>query len=78
MNDNKLNILFYLSKTRLNKQKRSPIKCRLTFIGKRKTFSTGLFINPQNWFSKLHQAKPPNPDNNYINTQISLISQKIN
>ncbi|MCA0151731.1 site-specific integrase [Winogradskyella vincentii] len=78
MNINKLNKLFYLNKVRLNKQNRSPIKCRLTFLGKRKTFSTGLFINPQYWNSKQQKANPPGPDNNYINTQISLISQKIN
>ena len=78
MNINKLNKLFYLNKVRLNTQNRSPIKCRLTFLGKRKTFSTGLFINPQYWNSKQQKANPPGPDNNYINTQISLISQKIN
>ena len=78
MNNNKLNILFYLNKTRINKQNKTPIKCRLTFIGKRKTFSTGLFANPQYWNSKQQKANPPNPDNNYINTQLSLISQKIN
>ena len=78
MNNNKLNVLFYLDKARLNKQNRSPIKCRLTFIGKRKTFSTGLFANPQFWNSKQQKAKPPNSDNNYINTQLSLVNQKIN
>ncbi|MFT5216851.1 MAG: integrase/recombinase XerD [Glaciecola sp.] len=30
------------------------------------------------WNSKRQIAKPPNPDNNYINTQLSLVSQKIN
>jgi len=78
MNNNKLNILFYLNKTRINKKNKTPIKCRLTFIGKRKTFSTGLFANPQYWNSKQQKANPPNPDRNYINTQLSLISQKIN
>lgn len=78
MNNNKINILFYLNKVRLNKQNRAPIKCRLTFLGKRKTFSTGLFISPQYWNSKQQKVKPPNPDNNYINTQLSLVSQKIN
>jgi len=78
MNNNKLNILFYLNKVRLNKQNRALIKCRLTFLSKRKTFSTGLFLNPEYWNSKQQKAKPPNPENNYINTQLSLVSQKIN
>tara|TARA_R110002049_G_scaffold306078_1_gene503943 strand:+ start:2735 stop:3937 length:1203 start_codon:yes stop_codon:yes gene_type:complete len=78
MNNNKLNALFYINKAKLNKQNKSPIKCRLTFLGKRKTFSTGLFISPQYWNSKQQKTKPPNRDNNYINTQLSLVSQKIN
>lgn len=78
MNIIKINILFYSDRARLNKQSKSPIKCRLTFLGKRKTFSTGLFINPEYWNKKQQKAKPPNPDNNYINTQLSLVSQKIN
>ncbi|MEP3836397.1 MAG: site-specific integrase [Algibacter sp.] len=78
MNINKISVLFYTDKAKLNKQNKTPIKCRLTFLGKRKTFSTGLFINLGHWHSKQQKAKPPNPDNNYINTQLSLISQKIN
>lgn len=78
MNINKISVLFYADKAKLNKQNKTPIKCRLTFLGKRKTFSTGLFINPDNWQSKLQKAHPPDADNNYINTQISLVSQKIN
>ena len=78
MNINKVNVLFLIDKTKLNKKNRCPIRCRITFIGKRKTFATGLFINPLYWNSKRQIAKPPNPDNNYINTQLSLISQKIN
>ncbi|GAA4236913.1 hypothetical protein GCM10022291_22430 [Postechiella marina] len=78
MNINKISVLFYTDKAKLNKQNKTPIKCRLTFLGKRKTFSTGLFINLDHWQSKQQKAKPPNPDNNYINTQLSLVSQKIN
>ncbi len=29
-----------------------PIKCRITLNKKRKEFSTGLFINPEEWNSK--------------------------
>lgn len=78
MNTNKLSVLFLIDRTKLNKQNKCPIKCRLTFLGKRKIFSTGLFINPDYWYSKQQKAKPPNPDNEYINAQLSLVSQKIN
>lgn len=78
MNKNKVNILFVLDKSRANKKDRCPLKCRLTYLGSRKQFATGQFINPKNWFSKLQIVKPPNDENNNINTQLSLIKSKIN
>lgn len=78
MNNYKVSILFLLQKVRLNKQGKCPIRCRITYLKQRKEFSTGLFINPDKWNSKQQGAKPPNKENNIINTQLSLISQKIN
>ena len=78
MNNYKVSILFLLQKTRLNKQGKCPIRCRITHLKKRKEFSTGLFINPDHWNSKQQLAKSSNTENKIINTQLSLISQKIN
>ncbi len=78
MNHNKLSILYILQKNRINKQGTCPIRCRITFNLKRKEFSTGLFINPTYWNNKQQKAKPPNPDNDFINSQLSLISRKMN
>lgn len=77
MNNYKISILFLLKKVRLNKQGKCPIRCRLTYNKKRKEFSTGLFINPEDWDSSGQLAKPPNRYK-HLNTQLSLISQKIN
>lgn len=77
MNNYKIKILFLLQKVRLNKQGKCPIRCRLTYNKKRKEFSTGLFINPDDWNSTQQVAKPSNKYKN-LNTQLSLISQKIN
>jgi hypothetical protein len=55
-----------------------PIICRITYLGNRKQFATGQFINPNHWYSKYQLAKPPNDENNNINTQLSLIKSKIN
>ncbi len=71
-------ILFLIDKVRANKKGSVPIRCRLTFKGVRKIFSTGLFINPKGWFSDLQIAKPPNEENKHINTQLSLIKKDIN
>ncbi|MDY3521062.1 site-specific integrase [Riemerella anatipestifer] len=78
MNTNILKILFLISATRINKKGLVPIICRITYYGKRKPFSTGLFINPKHWDSKQQKTKPPNEENTFVNTQLSLIKQKIN
>lgn len=75
---NTVKILFVISKSRINKKGLAPIICRLTFNKRRKPFSTGIFISPKNWNSKLQLAKPPNKENEFINTQLSLIKQQIN
>lgn len=78
MNTNKLSILFLLQKVRINKQGKCPVRCRITFNDGRHEFATGLLINPNTWYSKLQQTKPPNEENNFVNTQLSLIKNKIN
>lgn len=78
MNEFKLSILFLLHKVKTNKKGLCPIRCRITYSKNRKEFSTGLFINPDKWISKEQKAKPPSKENNIINAQLSLISQKIN
>jgi len=78
MNNNKVSILFLLQKARINKQGKCPIRCRITFLDDRYEFATGLQINPNTWYSKLQQTKPPNEENNFVNTQLSLIKNKIN
>jgi len=74
----KVNIRFVISKTKLNKQGKCPIRCRLTLNKKRKEFATGLFINPEVWDSKKQKAKPPTDENELTNTQLSLIKTKLN
>jgi integrase len=78
MNSNKINILFVISTSRLRKDKRASLMCRLTHNKNRKTFSTGQFINPENWDSKKQLVKPPEPNADILNSQLSLIKTKIN
>ncbi|SNB22459.1 Integrase family protein [Flavobacterium psychrophilum] len=78
MTTQSIKILFVISATRKNKKGLVPLVCRITYLGKRKPFATGLFINPNNWNSSFQLAKPPNEDSNQINTQLSLIKQEIN
>ncbi|MBY8962548.1 hypothetical protein KJK34_07260 [Flavobacterium sp. D11R37] len=78
MKDNKLTILFLIERNKVNNKGTCPIKCRLTLQNKRKEFATGQFINSDYWNSKKQKALPSSEENNFINTQLSLISQKIN
>lgn len=73
-----IKILFVLDKSKSNSKGLAPLKCRITYKGERKPFATGIFINPQNWDNKQQKAKPPNSENEIINTQLSLIKNKIN
>lgn len=77
MKNEKLSILFYLQKNRTNKKGKCPIRCRLTFLKKRKQFSTGLFINPNNWKSKQQKSIPLNKST-FINNRLNLIRQELN
>ena len=78
MNRHKIRVLFVIALNRIKKNKKAPIYCRITYGKKRKKFSTGLFVNPEQWNSSQQLVKPPSKENNIINTQLSLISQKIN
>jgi len=61
----------------MNKKGLVPLICRITYKGKRKQFSTGLFISLKNWSSTQQIAKPPNKETKLINTQLSLIKQTV-
>ena len=78
MNMHKLNIRFVISTSRVRKDNKASLTCRLTYNKIRKTFSAGLFINPDYWNSKQQYVDPPEPDNDILNSQLSLIKKKIN
>ncbi|TJY34822.1 site-specific integrase [Pontimicrobium aquaticum] len=78
MNTHKLNILFVISSSRTRKDNRASLTCRLTYNKTRKQFSTGLFINPNNWNSKKQKVLDDAEQSEYLNTQLSLIKTKIN
>lgn len=75
---NTIKILFVIDKAKSNKLGFAPLRCRITYLGERKPFATGLFINPDNWNASKQKAFPPNTEHNQINTQLSLIKQEIN
>src|SRR5690606_23917246 len=74
----KLNILFVISKSRVNKAGMAPLFCRLTYQEERKQFATGLFVNPQQWQNHKQRAFPLTEHNKFINSQLGLINNEIN
>lgn len=44
---NTIKILFVLDKSKSNTKDLAPLRCRITYLGKRKPFATGIFINPK-------------------------------
>ena len=73
-----IRITFVLAKSRLNQLGKCSIRCRITHEKKRYEFSTGLFVKPKEWFNSAQEVRPSSKDNDFINTQLSLIKQKIN
>ena len=78
MNSNKINILFLIATNRVNKSWKCSLRCRLTYLKKRKEFSTGLFINPKHWNSKKQKVLAETENHEFTNTQLSLIKTQIN
>ena len=72
-----MKILYMLYKSKCNKRGLCPIRCRITFNKVRKEFSAGLFIIPSHWNSKNQKILENSDNENYINTQLSLIRQKL-
>lgn len=73
-----IRILFLINKTKLNSKGLAPLRCRITYLGCRKKFSTGLFIKCEDWLNKLQKARVVSQENEIINYQINLITNKIN
>ncbi|WP_366143715.1 site-specific integrase [Algibacter sp.] len=72
-----MSVLFYLNKAKTNQKGVCPLYCRITFLKKRQQFSTGHFVNPIHWNSKTQKVSVKDVNSNFINTQLSLITQNI-
>ncbi|MBF6654058.1 integrase [Flavobacterium columnare] len=77
MNTSKISITFVLAKSRINKAGKCSLRCRITYKKARYEFATGLFVLPENWQNSQQVTTPANQENNYINTEISLMRNKI-
>lgn len=77
MKQKTVSILFYLQKVRINKSGACPIRCRITYQGRRKEFSTGEFVNPEQWMSKRQKASQKTLQNEQTNLQLEIITSNL-
>lgn len=78
METNKLLITFVIAKSRMNKSGLCPLRCRITYKGKKHEFSTGEFVPPQFWNNKLQSVTHKFQESNKINSALSQVKNKIN
>lgn len=56
----------------------APLRCRVSIAKYRKQFSTGIFIKSEHWNQEEQKLLDPGENSNTVNSQISLIKQKLN
>ncbi len=78
MKNEVISVLFYLNKAKTNQKGVCPIYCRITYLKKRKEFSTGQFVNPKHWNSKTQKVSSKDENLTFINGTLSLIKQNAN
>lgn len=71
----KITVLFLLEKNKTNSKGLCPIKVRITYLGKRKQFSSGLSIPKEAWYSKRQFIN--GSEFSHLNGQLILIKKKI-
>jgi len=76
MQNDSLKVLFYLRKAKTNSRGLAPLQCRITLNGKRKEFSTGYFLDENDWDSATQLVISKSTELKSINTQLNRISQQ--
>lgn len=71
-----IKILFWLHRSKINKDAKAPIYLRITVDGKKVEIATGHWIKPNDWDSKKHQAKGTSPNSVLINSYITSTKAK--
>ena len=73
----KVKLLFFIYKSKINQTKQAPIYARVTVNKERKHFSTGFFVKIPHWDSKTHRVKKLNHTSKQINAYLDTIDRKV-
>ena len=71
----RMNVLFFLSKKRINRKGLAPIYCRITINGCRSEFSTGISIKPNEW--KNDTVINEHPQSSVYNAKLNIVKTKL-
>jgi integrase len=72
-----LKILYYLPVGKKTKEGKTPIYVRITLNGKRATFTTSIYIRPENWDNRERQVANMNKFASKLNSRLNVIKDKI-
>jgi integrase/recombinase XerD len=74
---NKLSLLFFLYRSKVNSKDNMPLYCRITLNGKRKQFATGCFLKESDWDVKQSLHKGASQEVRHTNNQIKSIRKRL-
>lgn len=74
---NKLNILFFLYRSKMNANGFVAVYCRITLNGQRKQFSSGCFLQPVDWDAKKAKHKGLSTEAKHLNKRLNSIRKAI-
>lgn len=68
-------ILFYIKRTKVNKEGLVPIYARVTIDSKRFEFSTNKFVSPDKWSTQTSKIRGNNEEARLINKHLDLFEE---
>jgi len=72
-----MEVLFYIKKTKLNKEGLAPIYCRVTVSGQRSEFSKKLSVDKNTWDAKSNKCKGRNVKSRVINDTLMSMQSSL-
>ena len=73
----KINILFFLYRSKVNRKENMPVYCRITLDGHRKQFSCDCFLKEADWDTKNSKHKGLSTEAKHLNERLRSIRRKI-
>lgn len=70
-------ILFYIKRTKVNREGLAPIYARVTIDSKRFEFSTNKFVSPDKWSTQTSKIRSNNQEARLINKHLDLLKFQI-